>query len=976
MKTLPTILVLVVFLASVSAMAAAELQVNAPIPAFSGHQRDYAATGKGGVAKENFQAEVTVTIRSGAGGNGCAFLGVGSGKPNPAAYGEPTTAPSLVFRMAPNDFAGGRLTVSVDGQQVQESQLGDGTHRLRLSWDAAKKHAWLEIHRDWKAGATFRPTTALLVPAVSAAFGEGDRIFVGGAEGVQFADFSVKPLSPEELAKLPMTDAFPSDTSARTWLPVERASTQAQADAAVAPVDGFLKDLNATFRPVVCWYKGPTLLASRATSGGKVVLPNSKWVSSVEAKTVEGDRDALDLKMAITLKDGGASSAGIAAAFDFAEWNTENYVLIPASVYNGNRNRIVARGYAQGLDAQDYYRKDLPLTHGSVPCLAQEAGKPSKLEVNSSNATTPAVCIFDKKAKRGFILLAEQAGRDAGGDFLRKANGEIMDNAFAIEESGDRSRATVVVAAPGVRERKPEFIGFSGSPDHGITMKAGDSIELRLRLYSFAAADIPALFEKFMAVRKSLTGPNHPRNVMPASEEGRWLVGFTDGRFLSTPQAKFYMPENGDWIAFGWIGGWMNTFPMLAQGDAQRLQRVGDTFDFGMQAQEPSGYFHYAIRQDGNVAFREPKPDMNLARTQGDILFWMVKQFQLLKAQGRGSAIKPTWEASIKKLADALVTTWRKDGQWGKMINVKTGEVSEYNSSGGVMCIAGLALASDYFKNPQYLAVAREAADFYYQRDFVKQGQITGACADILQNADSETAFGFTTALMALYDVTGDKAWLEKSRNLANLAASWTVSYDYELPKFTALGARGTKLAGAVWASTQNKHAAPGICCSSGDPLFKIYRATGDARYAELMRDIVHAHADAIHGGGGSERLTYCDADSRGDNPPGCNGWVATNGAMMTLEVPGIYLRTDMDRFYVFDSVEAKMLGRDVTGVKVQIYNPTKFDAKVSMFVEDSEQAQKPEGYTAFLRWPKIEVKAGATVTVLATSNGIVKPNP
>ncbi len=130
----------------------------------------------------------------------------------------------------------------------------------------------------------------------------------------------------------------------------------------------------------------------------------------------------------------------------------------------------------------------------------------------------------------------------------------------------------------------------------------------------------------------------------------------------------------------------------------------------------------------------------------------------------------------------------------------------------------------DYFKKP---CVSKPSPGkrriTTTKRDLVKQGQTTKLlCADILQNADSETAFGFTASLMALYDVTGDKVWLEKSRNAANLAATWVVSYDYELPTFTALGAIGTKFAGAVWASTQNKHAAPGACTTSCDPLMKL----------------------------------------------------------------------------------------------------------------------------------------------------------
>jgi hypothetical protein len=174
-------------------------------------------------------------------------------------------------------------------------------------------------------------------------------------------------------------------------------------------------------------------------------------------------------------------------------------------------------------------------------------------------------------------------------------------------------------------------------------------------------------------------------------------------------------------------------------------------------------------------------------------------------------------------------------------------------------------------------------------------------------------------------------------------------------------------LAGVVWASTQNKHGAPGICTSSGDALFKIYRATGDRRYAELLRDIVHAHAEGIKPDGRiTERLTYCDADSRGSRGGAgdSTGWNELNGILMAMELPGIYLRTDRDEMYVFDSIEAKVVKRNHAAVTLQITNPTKFDASVTVLTENGEQAQRPLGSTAFLKWPKVEVKSGATVQV------------
>jgi hypothetical protein len=546
---------------------------------------------------------------------------------------------------------------------------------------------------------------------------------------------------------------------------------------------------------------------------------------------------------------------------------------------------------------------------------------------------------------------------------VRNDRGEIIDNAFAVEESADRSRATVVVSAPGVRENKPEFIGFSRSPDRGIAMKTGDVVQLKFRLVAFETPGIPGLLEKFMTVRKAVTGPNHPRFLVPASQVEKWMADRIDSRFHSSPTASFYCPENAPWIAFGWVGGWINTFPMLVLGDEKHLERVTQTFDYGLKAQEPSGYFHYAIHANGSVTFRDPGPDMNMARTSGDMLYWMIKQFQLLKAQSRGLALKAEWESSMKKLADAMVATWKKEGQWGKLINVKSGDVAEYNTTGGASIIGALALASDYFKKPDYLQVAREAADFYYTRDFVKLGHTTGGCADILQNADSETAAGFMTSLMTLYEITGDRQWLEKSRQLANLVATWTVSYDYELPRTTELGGLGAKLAGVYWASTQNKHGAPGICTSSGDALFKLYRATGDRRCAELLRDIVAAHRESIRPGGfTNERLTYCDADSRGSRGTHVTGWNECNGALMAQELPGIYARPDTGELFVFDSVEANILTRDDSGMKLEIRNPTPFDAAVSVFAERREQANQPLACTAFLKWRKVEIKAGATV--------------
>jgi len=736
----------------------------------------------------------------------------------------------------------------------------------------------------------------------------------------------------------------------------------------VAPVvNAFLKSIDGNVRFLYCKYDKADLKSTLPLKIDETFINENKWNTSLKTNSIKSDPDALDLKIQFQFKKGFAEDAGVAVAFDFNNWNVENYVLLPASVYNGNRIKMVNRGYAEGLDRKYLYQKDIPLMSVQIPHLATEKDSISRLEVNTSYLSTPAMCFFSKEKKRGFILLAEQKS-------------QFSDNGFIVEESKDRKQASFIVTAPGVIEKKPLFVGFTESLDKGVNLKAGDKIEFNMRVYTFKANNIPAVLEKFMEVRKELTGPNNPRNLVPFSQVAKFMTKRIDERYYDGPEFQFYCPENANWISFGWIGGLMNTFPMIALQDTFHLNRVIKTFDFAIpRAQGESGYYCGTLNFDGTYGFRESYPEFPeivLTRKNADVLYWMIKQFYLLKKQGKSEYINPVWEASMQKLANAFVSTWKNNGQWGRMLNNKTGEVAEYVSTGGVMAIGGLALASEYFQNKEYMEIAKEAANFYYERDFVNKGMTTGGCADILHNADSETAAGFMTSLMTLFELTGKKEWLQKSQNLANLVATWTTSYDYELPENTELGQLGAKLAGVYWASTQNKHGAPGICTSSGDPLFKIYRATGNAQYAELLNDIVHAHGESIRPGGyTNERLTYCEADSRGTRGEHVTGWNELNGYLMALELPGIYLQTDGELFYIFDHVEAKIEKHDKNGVMLKITNPTSFDASVSILAETKKQAEKPAGINAFLNWPKIEIQAGDSLSININQDGNITTN-
>ena len=593
---------------------------------------------------------------------------------------------------------------------------------------------------------------------------------------------------------------------------------------------------------------------------------------------------------------------------------------------------------------------------GGGPQPSADFGKHGGCDGAGQPGGALGVLWLERAQQKGYVLLTDQG---------IERDGVIYDHALIVEETPDRSVSSLVVSAPGVREKRLEFIGFSESRDRGLSFQKGEEVKIRVRLFAFDASAVPAVLDRFHQVRKLHTGENHPRNLKPASEVMRLMTSNIDRRYLKCDDWEFYRPENADWISFGWIGGMMNTYPMLALGDGEHLQKVKNTFDFGLSGQGKFGYYYSVLNSEGKTfCGLKEKPEVALVRQNADVLYWMVKQFMLLKAQNKADAINPEWEKSIMRLADAFVHTWNTCGELGNYINVETGDVEVYNTTSGTMAVAGLALASQYYDKPEYLEIAEQIGDAYY-KEFSLVGFTSGGCGDILQNADSETSIAFLTSCNLLYELTRKPVWLKRAQDAANLCATWVISFDYVLPKETELAKVDGRLTGAVWASTQNKHSAPGFCTSSADALFRLFRATKDFRFAELVHDVWHGYVEGITPNGFiCERLGYCDVELRGTrlHGDGGNGWTELNGCMMAMELPGLYIRPEKNLFYAFDHVDVKLIKGNEREMLFSITNTTPFDAEISVLSESETEAAKPLSSVAFVNWKKIKVKAGKTI--------------
>ena len=156
-----------------------------------GGPRGYLRT-KANYNNASFTAEVTLTVFGGFGGAGIGFIGFGAGEPNCAFWCEPMSAPSIYARISPDDFGTAVGITNGPVEHIGETTAGgNGTHRVRITWNHVTKGFTFAIHRYYTGG-PFVPTVTIGPVVVTDVFGDtNSRIFFGGSGNATFDDLVV-----------------------------------------------------------------------------------------------------------------------------------------------------------------------------------------------------------------------------------------------------------------------------------------------------------------------------------------------------------------------------------------------------------------------------------------------------------------------------------------------------------------------------------------------------------------------------------------------------------------------------------------------------------------------------------------------------------------------------------------------------------------------------------------------------------------
>lgn len=647
--------------------------------------------------------------------------------------------------------------------------------------------------------------------------------------------------------------------------------------------------------------------------------------------------------------EGAVDFASVGFAVEFEAWSRDEWVFLPACAYAGNR-------FPKAPPRQE--RRDDPrpdpdnwVTITSAPHLEHGPGQ-SRIQVLAGDCSTPCVGVYSPSTGRGLLLVTDQ-GTERG------------DAGLHIEENEARTKARILIKSPGVREGG-KYNWQGELPDVGTTLRQGDRLVVRVVAHAFPAASPEDLYARFVHARKELSRPRE-RHDLPfdsafrlieekhnrenwVEEHGYWSVGMRE-------------VSSQNWQT-GWVGGPNTAWPLLVRGSAASWPRALRVWDFIATGVTPSGFVRHCFHQGAW------KPDDRgcYLRYSADTLYFLMKTLLHLRVGPPHVEPKDAWLKLARGLCDGFVRCWEQSGHLPHYVDGDTGAVRLGGSCAAALAPAGLALAGRYFGEPRYREVA-EAAARRFRDHFLAKGLTNGGPGDIYQNVDSESAAALLESFVVLMEESeGAQEWIDAARRCAAYCATWVTSYDFRFPATSTFGKMDMLTTGTVWANVQNKHAAPGICTLSGASLLKLWRATGEDVWLDLIRDIARclpqyvSRADrpipdtrtpkrwkVMRPGWVNERVNLSDWEVRGQPWEeigvgeifGGSTWSEPAILNTVAEVPGIYLDTDSMELTVFDPVHAQVFHADAHAITLRITNSTPFAAAPVLLAENANERRK-----------------------------------
>lgn len=200
--------------------------------------------------------------------------------------------------------------------------------------------------------------------------------------------------------------------------------------------------------------------------------------------------------------------------------------------------------------------------------------------------------------------------------------------------------------------------------------------------------------------------------------------------------------------------------------------------------------------------------------------------YDLLKEAGID---KPEYLAAAYGICDFALQNQNDEGAFAKSWD-ESGKVLADRGTVGAFLILPLVTAYKKSENETYLTAAERAFAYYYGA-LVRDGFTTAGALDTYC-IDKESASPMLRAALALYDVTGDRAYVAAAEKIAWYLATWTMHFTVKYPADSMLGKMGWDTFGLTSVSTAHQ-ALDQYALRDVQSFLRLYALTGRVQWRE-----------------------------------------------------------------------------------------------------------------------------------------------
>ncbi len=215
--------------------------------------------------------------------------------------------------------------------------------------------------------------------------------------------------------------------------------------------------------------------------------------------------------------------------------------------------------------------------------------------------------------------------------------------------------------------------------------------------------------------------------------------------------------------------------------------------------------------------------------------------YAYLDEQRRGKVHKK-WLNWMKKFAGWLLNQQNEKGGFPRSWQPSTGLVAEKSTLSSYQAVPFLILLTQITGQSKYLDAAIKAAEVSWTSS-QKYGQFIGGTIDNPNVLDKEAATLSLEAYLLLYEHTGNKKWLVRSKTAANFAETWIYIWNVPMPidesNHLLQWKKGNSTVGLQLISTGHS-LVDMYMAFNADEFAKLYRYTGDNHYLQVARILLH----------------------------------------------------------------------------------------------------------------------------------------